>query len=48
MSGTKIHILASVPLLPKFMSEGAAMYHELQKRGTSALTCGLPVLWCRP
>src|SRR5438445_176256 len=26
---------ASAPLLPKFVSEGAAMYHELRKRGTS-------------
>jgi hypothetical protein len=23
-------------LLPKFVSEGAAMYHELRKRGTRA------------
>src|SRR5437660_983324 len=30
------HKLASAPLLPKFVSEGAAMYHELRKRGTSA------------
>src|SRR5436309_11408480 len=28
--------LASAPLLPKFVSEGAAMYHELRKRGTSS------------
>src|SRR5262252_7322127 len=28
-------MLASAPLLPKFVSEGAAMYHELRKRGTS-------------
>src|SRR5262249_9717642 len=27
--------VASAPLLPKFGSEGAAMYHELRKRGTS-------------
>ncbi len=27
--------LASAPLLPKFVSEGAAMYHELRKRGAS-------------
>jgi hypothetical protein len=25
--------LASAPLLPKFVSEGAAMYHELRKAG---------------
>src|SRR5205085_127634 len=25
------------PLFPKFVSEGAAMYHELRKRGTSAV-----------
>src|ERR1700726_3294653 len=29
-------MLASAPLLPKFVSEGAAPYHELRKRGTSA------------
>src|SRR5436309_9454866 len=29
-------MLASAPLLPKSVSEGAAMYHELRKRGTSA------------
>src|ERR1700704_6368962 len=29
-------MFASAPLLPKFVSEGAAMYHELRKRGTSA------------
>jgi hypothetical protein len=28
-------MLASAPLLPKFVSEGAAMYHELRKRGNS-------------
>src|ERR1700730_9904397 len=28
-------MVASAPLLPKFVSEGAAMYHELRKRGTS-------------
>src|SRR6476646_4531095 len=27
-------MLASAPLLPKFVSEGAAIYHELRKRGT--------------
>src|SRR5438552_2583791 len=26
--------VASAPLLPKFVSDGAAMYHELRKRGT--------------
>src|SRR5215216_1276542 len=35
-SGTRNHILASAPI-PKFVSERAAMYHELRKRGTSAL-----------
>jgi hypothetical protein len=30
------HKIASAPLLPKFVSEVAAMYHELRKRGTSA------------
>jgi hypothetical protein len=25
----------SAPLFPKFVSEGAAIYHELRKRGTS-------------
>src|SRR5262245_28582484 len=30
------HILPSAPLLPKFVWERAAMYHELRKRGTSA------------
>jgi cytochrome c55X len=35
------HILASAPLLPKFVSEGAAMYHELRKRGTSALAIAI-------
>src|SRR5215208_3905221 len=29
-------MLAGAPLLPKFVSEGAAMYHELRKRGTRA------------
>src|SRR5947209_5097379 len=29
------HILVSAPLLPKFLSESAAMYHELRKRGTT-------------
>src|SRR5262249_29788794 len=28
------HILASAPLLPKFVSERAATYYELRKRGT--------------
>jgi hypothetical protein len=31
----RYQILASAPLFPKFVSEGAAMYHELRKRGTS-------------
>src|SRR5262249_35573122 len=36
-------IVASAPLLPKFVSEGAAMYHELRKRGTSTgMSAGLP------
>src|SRR6266545_784089 len=29
-------MFAGAPLLPKFVSQGAAMYHELLKRGTSA------------
>src|SRR5258708_3409052 len=29
-------MLASAPLLPKFVREGAAMDHELRKRGISA------------
>src|SRR5262249_783371 len=29
-------MLASAPLFPKFMSDRAAMHHELRKRGTSA------------
>src|SRR5262245_8587403 len=38
--------VASAPLLPKFVSEVAAMYHELRKRGTrprlaAALACAL-------
>ena len=33
-------MLASVPLFPKFVPEGAAMYHELRKRGTSATARG--------
>src|SRR5947209_8343980 len=35
-SGTRIICLLVPLLLPKFVSEGAAMYHELRKRGTSA------------
>src|SRR6266702_3943273 len=35
-SGTRIIYLLVPLLLPKFVSEGAAMYHELRKRGTSA------------
>src|SRR5690242_20733010 len=31
-------MLASAPLFPKFVPEGAAMYHELRKRGTSDMT----------
>src|SRR5437016_6441540 len=34
-SGTRIIYLLVPLLLPKFVSEGAAMYHELRKRGTS-------------
>src|SRR6266436_3624391 len=34
-SGTRIINLLVPLLLPKFVSEGAAMYHELRKRGTS-------------
>src|SRR5438128_4142863 len=37
-SGTRIICLLVPLLLPKFVSEGAAMYHELRKRGTSART----------
>src|SRR5262249_25567410 len=33
-SGTRNDELASAPLLPKFVSEGAVVYHELRKRGT--------------
>src|SRR2546422_9913481 len=36
-SGTRIINLLVPLLLPKFVSEGAAMYHELRKRGTSAV-----------
>src|SRR2546421_7721014 len=32
---------SSAPLLPKFVSEGAAMYHELRKRGTSRASSSL-------
>src|SRR3989442_9230107 len=39
-SGTRIVNLLVPLLLPKFVSEGAAMYHELRKRGTSAPRCG--------
>src|SRR5712691_2594830 len=45
-SGTRIICLLVPLLLPKFVSEGAAMYHELRKRGTSvpipkfAIPCG--------
>src|SRR5881628_3310641 len=34
-SGTRIICLLVPLLLPKFVSGGAAMYHELRKRGTS-------------
>src|SRR6266508_1414965 len=34
-SGTRIIYLLVPLLLPKFVSEGAAMYHELRKRGTT-------------
>jgi Flp pilus assembly protein TadG len=34
-SGTRSICLLVPLLLPKFVSEGAAMYHELRKRGTS-------------
>src|SRR5437870_3699544 len=34
-SGTRIICLLVPLLLPKFVSEDAAMYHELRKRGTS-------------
>src|SRR5207244_7012782 len=37
-SGTRIICLLVPLLLPKFVSEGAAMYHELRKRGTSLFT----------
>src|SRR5690242_3789673 len=33
-------MLASAPLLPKFVSESAAMYHELRKRGASRIAGG--------
>src|SRR2546430_4947632 len=33
-SGARIIYLLVPLLLPKFVSEGAAMYHELRKRGT--------------
>ena len=35
-SGTRNHVVASAPLFPKFVSEYAAMDHELRKRGTRA------------
>src|SRR5207237_5203169 len=35
-SGTRIICLLVPLLLPKFVSDGAEMYHELRKRGTSA------------
>src|SRR5262249_32250032 len=46
-SGTKIIMLASAPLLPKFVSGGAAMYHELRKRGTSARPMIPQSIWAR-
>src|SRR2546427_13186861 len=36
-SGTRIICLLVPLLLPKFVSEGAAMYHELRKRGTRSV-----------
>src|SRR2546425_5511748 len=39
-SGTRIINLLVPLLLPKFVSEGAAMYHELRKRGTGLATRG--------
>src|SRR5438132_3722286 len=41
-SGTRIICLLVPLLLPKFVSEGAAMYHELRKRGTSASAQSAP------
>src|SRR5437899_6954874 len=47
-SGTRIICLLVPLLLPKFVSEGAAMYHELRKRGTrtgvSAILAALAIL----
>ena len=40
-SGTRIICLLVPPLLPKFVSEGAAMYHELRKRGTRTGVSGI-------
>src|SRR2546430_17517335 len=40
-SGTRIICLLVPLLLPKFVSEGAAMHHELRKRGTSAREEGM-------
>src|SRR5215204_7050656 len=34
---SRIKELLVPPLLPKFVSEGAAMYHQLRKRGTRRL-----------
>src|SRR6266496_2228506 len=45
-SGTRIICLLVPLLLPKFVSEGAPMYHELRKRGTRLRRNRLPVLKC--
>jgi hypothetical protein len=37
-------MLASAPLFPKFVSEDAAMYHEVRKRGTSGLAVAIKEL----
>src|SRR5262249_31574692 len=37
-------MLASAPLLPKFVGVGAAMYHELRKRGTRTIRLPVPLL----
>ena len=34
----RLNALASAPLFPKFVSEGAEVFHELRKRGTRAET----------
>src|SRR5437660_2120429 len=45
-SGTRIICLLVPLLLPKFVSEGAAMYHELRKRGTSRGGLHRPAVYC--